>query len=109
MLQTFPDTKQDYNKSVLSLKFPKILQPIKFQITTLKFLRGGSNFAFPFPDLLRQQILMDVGHNTAVCDRDSSQKLAQLLVVPHSQLNVPRDNSVLLVVSGCISSKLKHL
>ncbi|KAK1582055.1 hypothetical protein Q3G72_011460 [Acer saccharum] len=47
--------------------------------------------------------------NASVGNCNGSQKLAQLLIVPHSQLDMSRHNTVLLVVSCCISSKLQHL
>ena len=49
---------------------------------------------------------MDVGHHTAIGDRDIAEKLAQLFVVSDSELNVARHNSRLLVVSRCVAGQL---
>ncbi|CAL1378291.1 unnamed protein product [Linum trigynum] len=40
-----------------------------------------------------------LGHHAAISDGDGSKQLAQLLVVPHRQLHVSRDDSRLLVIS----------
>ncbi|GER57276.1 soluble inorganic pyrophosphatase [Striga asiatica] len=58
---------------------------------------------------LRQENRVDVGDNSAVGNGDSGQKLPELLVVPHSQQQVPWDDPVPLVVPCSISSKLKNL
>ena len=77
--------------------------------TILKFLGDGSNFALPLSRLLRKKRLVNVGKYAAVGDGHRAEQLAQLLVVPHGQLNVPRDDPVLLVVSGRISRQFEDL
>lgn len=62
-----------------------------------------------FPGLLRQQILMNVWQDSSARNSHASQKFPQLLIVPHCKLYVPRDNPILLVVPGRISSKLQNL
>ena len=51
---------------------------------------------------------MDVGHNPSLGDGDSSQKLVELLIVPDGELEVTR-NDPLLVVPGSVPSQLKDL
>lgn len=52
---------------------------------------------------------MNQGAQLARSNGDSSQQLAQLLVIPHSQLDVTRDDPSLLVVASSISSQLEDL
>ena len=52
---------------------------------------------------------MDVGENTSGRDRDVSEKFVELLVVSDGELNVTRDDSGTLVVSGGISCQLQDL
>ena len=52
---------------------------------------------------------VDVGQHSTRGNGDLAQQLAQLLVIAHSQLDVPRNNPGLLVVTGCIASKLQDL
>lgn len=52
---------------------------------------------------------MDVGHHAAACDRHFAQKLGKLLVVPHGELDVPRNDPALLVVPCCVSGELQNL
>lgn len=52
---------------------------------------------------------MDVGHNAAVSDGDGAEQLAQLLVVPDGQLDVPRHNPRLLVIPSSVPSQFQHL
>jgi len=59
--------------------------------------------------LLGQESAVDVGQDTTSGDGDSAQKLAQLLVVPHGQLDVAGDDSGLLVIAGGVSSQLQDL
>ncbi|OWM62972.1 hypothetical protein CDL15_Pgr020266 [Punica granatum] len=79
------------------------------EIGRLKLLRSGPDLTLALARLLRQQGLVNVRQDTSVRDRHRPQQLAQLLVVPHRQLYVPRHNSVLLVVPRRIPSKLQHL
>ena len=52
---------------------------------------------------------MDIGQNATICNRDSPQKLAQLLVIPHRELYMPRHDPVLLVVPCSVPSQLQNL
>ena len=52
---------------------------------------------------------MNVGKNTTSSNGDTSQQLAQLLIIAYSQLNVARDNPSLLVVTSSIACQLKDL
>ena len=73
-----------------------------------KLLRSRE-IATAFTGLLRQEGLVDVWQDTAIGDGNSSQKLAQFLVVAHRELYVPRNDTVLLVVPRRIPSKLQNL
>lgn len=75
----------------------------------LKFLGSRTDIALPFADLLGQKRLVDVGQNSAIGDGHRPQKLAQLLVVSHRQLDVPRHYTILLVISRSVPSKLQYL
>ncbi|KAL8152629.1 hypothetical protein V2J09_010389 [Rumex salicifolius] len=59
--------------------------------------------------LLWQKNWINVRKNTAMSNGDTLEKLPKLLIVPHCQKNVPRNNPVLFVVSRRIPSKLKNL
>uniref|UniRef100_A0A5F5PKH1 Histone H2A n=1 Tax=Equus caballus TaxID=9796 RepID=A0A5F5PKH1_HORSE len=59
--------------------------------------------------LLREQHSLDVGQNAALGDGDFAQQLVQLLVVADSQLQVTRDDTRLLVVSGRVARQLQNL
>ena len=52
---------------------------------------------------------VDVGENTTLGDGDTAQKLVELLIVSHSQLDMARDDARLLVVAGSVTSELKNL
>ena len=52
---------------------------------------------------------MNVGHHATVGDGDGAEKLRELLVVPHCQLNVARNDSRFLVVTSGVSGKFKNL
>ena len=52
---------------------------------------------------------MDVGKDTTRCDGDSSEKLVQFLIIADGELDVTRDDALLLVVTGCVTSELKDL
>lgn len=52
---------------------------------------------------------MDVRKDTTRCDGDSSEKLVQFLIITDGELDVTRDNALLLVVTGCVTSELKDL
>ena len=51
---------------------------------------------------------MDVGKHATTSDRHLIQELVELLVIPDRQLDVPGDDTGLLVVASSIASQLKH-
>ena len=59
--------------------------------------------------LLWQEDTVDVGKNTTSSNGDTSQQLAQLLIIAYCQLNVARHNSSLLVVTSSVACQLKDL
>uniref|UniRef100_A0A3Q2I089 Histone H2A n=1 Tax=Equus caballus TaxID=9796 RepID=A0A3Q2I089_HORSE len=59
--------------------------------------------------LRQEQHSLDVGQNAALGDGDFAQQLVQLLVVADSQLQVTRDDTRLLVVSGRVARQLQNL
>ncbi len=59
--------------------------------------------------LFWQEDTVDVGKNTTSSNGDSSQQLAQLLIIAYCQLNVARYNSSLFVVTSSIACQLKDL
>ena len=61
-----------------------------------------------FGGFLGQQDGLDVWQNTALCDCDARQQLVQLLVVSDGQLEMTRDDSRLLVVSGGVTGQFEH-
>uniref|UniRef100_A0A2M4C6K5 Putative secreted protein n=1 Tax=Anopheles marajoara TaxID=58244 RepID=A0A2M4C6K5_9DIPT len=58
--------------------------------------------------LLGQQHGLDVGQDTALRDGHSRQQLVQLLVVTDGQLQMTRDDTRLLVVSGGVTGQLEY-
>ena len=52
---------------------------------------------------------MDVGQNSSLGDGDSIQKFVQLLIVPNGELEVTRNDPLLLVVPGSVPSQLEDL
>ena len=52
---------------------------------------------------------MDVREYTTSSNCSSTEELVELLIVADSELNVARSDAALLVVTGCVSSKLKNL
>lgn len=52
---------------------------------------------------------MDVGQHSTRGDGDLAKQLAQLFIIANSQLDVPGNDPGLLVVTGCIASKLQDL
>ena len=52
---------------------------------------------------------MDVREDTAGSDGDASEELVELLIVADGELDVARDDALLLVVAGCVASKLEDL
>ena len=65
---------------------------------------GGSLLA-----LLWQKDGVDVGQNSSGGDGHGGQELAQLLVIPDGELDVPWDDPGLLVVPGGVSGQLEDL
>jgi hypothetical protein len=59
--------------------------------------------------LLGEQVLVDVGHDTAAGDGGAAEKLRQLLIVADSELNVARHNAGLLVVPRGVPGELQDL
>ena len=59
--------------------------------------------------LLGEEDGLDVGEDPALGDRHPGQQLVQLLVVPHRQLEVPRDDPRLLVVPRSVAGQLEDL
>lgn len=52
---------------------------------------------------------MDVGQDTTLCDGDVSQQLVQLLIVADGQLQMPGNDTGLLVVASSVASQLENL
>lgn len=52
--------------------------------------------------------LVDVGEDTTLGDGDVTQKLVQLLIVADGKLEVTRDDTGLLVVTGRVTSQLEN-
>ena len=52
---------------------------------------------------------MDVGQNSSLGDGDSIQEFVQLLIVPDGELEVTRNDPLLLVVPGSVPSQLEDL
>lgn len=52
---------------------------------------------------------MNVGQDTTLGDGDVTQELVQLLIVPDGELQVARDDTGLLVVTGSVASQLEDL
>merc|ERR1719378_151668 len=69
----------------------------------------GLGFLLGTCTLLRKQHSLDVRQDSALGNGDSSKKLVQLLVIPDSKLQVPWDDTRLLVVPGSIASQLQDL
>ena len=53
--------------------------------------------------------LVDVGENTTLGDGDVAKKLVQLLIVADGELQMPGDDTGLLVVTGGVASQLENL
>lgn len=59
--------------------------------------------------LLREQQSMDVRQHTTMSNGHAGEELSQLFVIPDGQLNVPRDDPGLVVVTAGIPRQLEHL
>ena len=64
------------------------------------FLAGG---------LLGEEDRLDVGEYTTLGDGDTGEKLVELLIVPHGELEVTGDDPGFLVVAGSVAGKLEDL
>jgi hypothetical protein len=58
--------------------------------------------------LLGQEDGLDVWQDTSLRDGDAGQEFVQLFVVSDGQLEMTRDDSRLLVVSGSVAGQLEH-
>ena len=58
--------------------------------------------------LLGQQNSVDVGQHTSWCNRYSSQQTVQFLIILYGKSNVTGNNTGLLVVTSCVSSKFQN-
>ena len=59
--------------------------------------------------LLWEELRLDGGEDAALGDDDVAEQPVELLVVPHSELEVSRDDARLLVVSSSVPSELEDL
>ena len=59
--------------------------------------------------LLGEEHSLDIGQDTSLSNGDTREKLVEFLVVADGQLQVTRDDTGLLVVSGGISCQLEYL
>jgi len=50
---------------------------------------------------------VNVGENTALCDRDVSEKFVQFFVVPDGELEMTGDDTGFLVITGSIACQLE--
>ena len=99
-----------FHQSQLIPKHPKIRKETsRHPPTRSELLGGGADVPLVAAGLLGQQRLVDIGHHAAGGDRHGAQQLAQLLVVPHRQLDVTRHDAVLLVVPRRVPGQLKNL
>ncbi|KAL2072304.1 hypothetical protein VTL71DRAFT_11647 [Oculimacula yallundae] len=57
--------------------------------------------------LLWQEVLVNVWQDTTLCDCDVSEKLVQLLIVADGELEMARDDTGLLVITGGVTSQLE--
>jgi len=58
--------------------------------------------------LLREQVLVNIGQDTTLRNGDVTQKLVQLLVVADGELEMPGNDTGLLVVARSVASQLKN-
>lgn len=85
---------------------PKPLRESKTKTMHLQLL--ASVLATLATSLLGQKILVDVGENTTLGDRDIAQQLVQFLIVADGKLEVTGNDTGLLVVTGSVTSKLEN-
>ena len=53
--------------------------------------------------------MVDVWQDTTLRNGDVSEKLVQLLIVADGELEMTRNDTSLLVVTGCVTSQLENL
>ena len=58
---------------------------------------------------LRKEDWIDVGEDATLGNGHSAQKIVEFLIVPHSKLDVTRDDPDLLVVPGSVPGQLEDL
>ena len=58
--------------------------------------------------LLWQKNSVDVWKNTSRSDGYTSKELVQLFIILYSKSDVPWNDTALLVITGCVSSKLQN-
>ena len=63
---------------------------------------------FGWCSLLGQQNSVNVGQHTSGCNGDSSQQSVQFLIVLYGKGDVTRNDTGLLVVTSCVSSKFQN-
>jgi len=73
--------------------------------THLQLLAGSLS---TLGSLLGEKVLVNVGQDTTLCDCDVSEKLVQFLIVADGELEMTRDDTSLLVVTGGVTSQLKN-
>jgi len=54
-----------------------------------------------------ERTLVNVGEDTTLGDGDVAEELVQLLIVADGELKVTRDDTGLLVVTGCVTGQLE--
>ena len=59
--------------------------------------------------LLGEEHCLDVGQNTTLSDGNSGEQFVQLLIVTDGELQMSRDDTGLLVVTGSIAGELEYL
>lgn len=73
----------------------------------VSLLQGGVSVYQTESKLEVNLTLMNVGENTALGDGYMSQKLVEFLVISDGELEMARDDTCLLVITGCVSGQLK--
>ncbi|GAB1602009.1 hypothetical protein Ahia01_000479500 [Argonauta hians] len=79
------------------------LELLRLRAFLVRFLASNSSGR-----LLGEEDGLDVGQDTTLGDGYSGQQLVQLFVITNGQLQVTRNDSGFLVVSGSISCQLEH-
>jgi len=63
----------------------------------------------PFLCLVWQQLGVDVRYNTTLGNDNVTKKFVQLFVIPDGKLQVPRHDTLLLIIASCVASQFKDL